>query len=213
MKSMLKRSIRILTLLTITVLFSGIIAVGQESTKPVKPFYVYKDAGSPENHFNPSGYMGDCGDIIITETSTENPAKGSTCIKVTYSAKGKGPNKCDYPAPCKWAGVYWLNPPNNWGSMPKNGYDLGAFNTLKFYAKAETSCEIEFKVGGVSWIYGDSQREPKGIKVRLSNKWEEYSIPLKGGSFIYVIGGFCFVTNKLSCPNGIVFYLDEIRFE
>jgi len=56
---MLKRSIRILTLLTITVLFSGIIAVGQESTKPVKPFYVYKDAGSPENHFNPSGYMGD----------------------------------------------------------------------------------------------------------------------------------------------------------
>jgi len=184
MKQILK-STAIIALLIIPFINPWIKVQGQENHKPLKIFYVYKDAGSPENHFNPSGYMGDCGDITITETSTEKPAKGATCIKVTYTAKGKGPNKCNYPAPCKWAGAYWLNPPNNWGTMPKSGYDLSAFNTLKFYAKAEIPCEIEFKVGGVAGTYGDSQHEPNGIKVHLSNKWEEYSIPLKGGLFNY----------------------------
>ena len=28
-------------------------------------FYIYKDAGWPDNHFAPSGYIGDTGDIHI----------------------------------------------------------------------------------------------------------------------------------------------------
>src|SRR3981081_2097857 len=78
-------------------------------------FYVYADKGARVNHFAPSGWMGDYGDIKIDDGWTENPADGHTSIKVSYSAKGtQGAN---------WAGVYWQHPANNWGDKP-GGFDL-----------------------------------------------------------------------------------------
>ncbi|MCL2334503.1 MAG: hypothetical protein FWC57_00380, partial [Endomicrobia bacterium] len=64
-----------------------------------KPFAVYVENNSKENHFAPSGWMGDYGDLKLNLASTEMPRSGNTCIKITYSAKmaqGAG-----------WSGIYW----------------------------------------------------------------------------------------------------------
>src|SRR4051812_41670043 len=50
-------------------------------------FYVYADKGAKVNHFSPTGWMGDYGDIKIDDASTVDPADGKTAVKATYSAK------------------------------------------------------------------------------------------------------------------------------
>jgi len=184
--------------------------------EPSKSFYIYENLGSPNNNFFASGYMGDIGDIHIDEAWSDKPYKGNTCIKVVYDAKGKGPNECSYPPPCKWSGVYWQEPANNWGKDVSNkdyGYDLSNFNCLTFYAKAEKECRIEFKVGGINEEYGDSLNYPVSIEPTLTTEWKEYVIKLDSKSLTHIIGGFAWATNWNRNPNGATFYLDEIRFE
>ena len=179
-------------------------------------FYIYQDADSPGNHFAPTGYMGDIGDIHIDVTFAENPHSGSTSIRVIYDAKGKGPNECSYSPPCKWAGVYWQEPPNNWGKdqfWAKRGFDLSGYNRLFFWARAEKPCTIQFEVGGISGPYGDSLAFPRSILAQLTTNWQEFEIDLDGADLTHIIGGFAWVTNWDTNPNGITFYLDDIRFE
>jgi exo-beta-1,3-glucanase (GH17 family) len=182
----------------------------------VTPFYVYMDADSPENHYKPTGYMGDIGDIHIDEAFARNPHSGKTCIRVVYDAKGSGPNGCDYAPPCKWAGVYWQEPPNNWGKQAfwkGKGFDLSRYNCLVFWARAEKDCMIEFKVGGIGEAYGDSLSYPRTKRASLKKEWQEFEIDLSGADLKHIIGGSCFATNWDTNPNGATFYLDDIRFE
>ncbi|MBL7085115.1 MAG: hypothetical protein ISS43_03280 [Candidatus Omnitrophica bacterium] len=168
-------------------------------------FNIYTDSSAPDNHYAASGWMGDTGDIGMEEKHMDNPYAGTTCIKLTYSAKeaqGKG-----------WAGVYWQNPPNNWGER-MGGLDLTGYNKLTFFARGETSGEAikTFKVGGIKGTYPDSlevEMEP----VVLTAEWKQYSINLVGQDLSYLSGGFCWVTSSALNPNGATFYLDNIRFE
>lgn len=181
-----------------------------------RAFYVYKDADSPNNHFSPSGYMGDCGDIEIDEAYDKKPHSGKTCIKVVYLAKGRGPNNCDYTPPCKWAGAYWQQPQNNWGvdeALKDKGLNLSAYNRLRFWARANKRCTIEFKVGGIGQPFGDSLIYPRSKSCNLTNNWQEFEIDLGEADLRHIIGGFCWVTSWTNNPEGITFYLDDIRFE
>ena len=189
-----------------------------EPAPPLVPeaFYIYKDADSPDSHYKPTGYMGDVGDIHINEAFKENPHSGKTCIRVVYDAEGKGPNECPYPGPCRWAGVYWQEPPNNWGRDPVwagKGFDLSGYNRLMFWARAERPTIVEFKVGGINEPYGDSLIYPRGIHADLTEDWQEFEIDLTGADLTHIIGGFVWVTNWDMNPDGVVFYLDDIRFE
>ena len=180
-------------------------------------FYVYKDAGWPENHFDPNGYMGDIGDIHMNQVYVENPYSGSSAIEVVYDAAGLAPNNCDFSPPCKWAGVYWLEPANNWGwdpSLEGTGFDLSAYSRLKFWARADGSCTIRFRVGGIDQPYGDSLNSPKEKVVMLTRQWQEIEIDLAGADLSHIIGGFAWIAdwNTVS-KEGCTFYLDEIRFE
>lgn len=179
-------------------------------------FYVYRDAASPDNHFYPTGRMGDCGDIELDEAWSQNPYSGSTAVRVTYTPKGLGPNTCSYPAPCRWAGLYWQHPPDNWGTEAKwegEGYNLSGFTRLRFRARADRPTTLEFKVGGINGPYGDSLRQPRSTLARLDANWREFEIDLTGADLRHIIGGFCWVTNWAANPQPITFYLDEIRFE
>jgi hypothetical protein len=179
-------------------------------------FYIYLDADSPENHCKPTGYMGDCGDIHVDEAFEGQPASGHTCIRIVYDAKGKGPNECSYPGPCKWAGVYWQYPPNNWGKDAANkgkGLDLSGYRRLIFSARADRECKIEFKVGGIDEPYGDSLSYPRTTTAKLDSSWKEFQIQLDGAKLNHIIGGFCWVSNWDSNPGGATFYLDDVRFE
>lgn len=180
-----------------------------------KQFFIYLDAEYSENHFSPTGYMGDCGDIDIDQVFRENPYSGKTCIRINYKAKGQGPNECPYPPPCKWAGVYWQEPPNNWGTdkfWEGKGFNLSSYNRLVFWARSDNDCIIEFKVGGINNKFGDSMSFPRSIHARLSTKWQKIEIDLSGADLQHIIGGFCWATNWDTSPSGVVFYLDDIYF-
>ena len=187
-----------------------------EQILPLQPFYIYKDADFHDNHFKPTGFMGDIGDIEIDETYTEDSFSGTTAIRVLYKSEGLGPNECSYDPPCGWAGVYWQEPPNNWGLdefLDGAGFDLSAYDRLVFWARADESSKIEFKVGGIAQPYGDSLIFPEAIFVEVGTEWKEYSIDLQDVDISHIIGGFVWAANMSENPDGITFYLDEIRFE
>jgi len=164
--------------------------------------------------------MGDTGDITVNEVWTDNSHSGASSIKIIYSAEGKGPNECPFVPPCKWAGVYWQTPPDNWGTVPDAGFDLRGFRKLAFWARSDTEARIEFKVGGITGSYPDSIQPARssGIKT-LSPEWQPFEIDLEDADLSYVIGGFLWVTNwnnngiSEGNPKTLVFYLDDIRFE
>jgi exo-beta-1,3-glucanase (GH17 family) len=185
-------------------------------TAAAQSLYIYQDADSSANHYSPSGYMGDIGDISMNDAFKVNPHSGKTCIRISYEAKGTGPNKCPYSPPCKWAGVYWQEPPNNWGveeAQKGKGLDLSGYKRLVFWARAESNCTIEFKVGGINESYGDSLSYPRTTRADLDQTWRQFEIDLKGANLKHIIGGFCWVSNWGTNPKGATFYLDDIQFE
>jgi hypothetical protein len=169
------------------------------------PFYVYSDRSSMSNHFVPSGYMGDYGDIKYDGVSKDNPYLGDSCIKFTYSGKAT--------QGAYWGGVYWLNPANNWGSVDA-GFDLSRATKLTFWARGEKGGERieEFKIGGIMGEYSDSDSATIG-PVILNKEWTQYTIDLKGKDMSYIIGGFLWSANIDNNPQGATFYLDEIKYE
>ena len=175
------------------------------AAQKVKSFSVYTDKNSPDNHYIPSGWMGDYGDIAMVDSFTDGAHGGSTCIKFNYKAKktqGQG-----------WAGVYWQNPANNWGSK-KGGFDLTGLNKLTFWAKGAKGTEViqKLMVGGISGIYKDSAEIDLG-PVELKNIWQQYTINLSGKDLSYISGGFGWVMSADQNPDGAEFYLDDIKFE
>ncbi|MFA5099650.1 MAG: hypothetical protein WC547_02060 [Candidatus Omnitrophota bacterium] len=169
------------------------------------PFYIYADRSSMNNHFIPSGWLGDYGDLKYDGASKEDPYLGDTCVKIAYS--GKASNGA------RWAGIYWQYPANNWGTVDK-GYDLSKAAKLTFWARGAKGGERieEFKMGGIMGEFSDSDAAGIG-PVILNKEWTQYSIDLKGKDMSYIIGGFCFATNVDVNPDGATFYLDEIKYE
>ena len=156
--------------------------------------------------YYPSGWMGDWSDITFDDQHTGSPYSGRTCIRINYAAQGsQGMN---------WAGIYWQNPPNNWGNL-EGGFDLTGFEKLIFRARGHYGGEkAEFKVGGITGPYGDSLKpaESTGV-ITLTNTWQEYSIDLVGEDLSHIVGGFCWVTNTTQNPQGCTIYLDDIRYQ
>jgi hypothetical protein len=169
------------------------------------PFYVYQDKSSMKNHFIPSGWTGDYGDVKVDSGSTDAPQAGDTCFKITYSGKAS--------QGARWAGMYWQNPANNWGDKDA-GFDLSKATKLTFWARGAKGGERieEFKIGGIMGEFADSDAAGIG-PVILNKEWTQYTIDLKGKDLSYIIGGFCWSTNVDVNPEGVVFYLDEIKYE
>ena len=175
------------------------------TVKGFKGFNVYTDARSPDNHYIASGYMGDYSDVKIDTACFSNPHRGTTCIKVTYSnAASQG---------ARWTGMYWQSPANNWGDK-KGGFDLTGANKLTFWARGEKGGERieEFKLGGITGLYPDSDIAGIG-PVMLTQEWKQYEIDLSGKDISYISGGFCWSSNLDVNPDGVIFYLDDIKYE
>ena len=180
-------------------------SANKSSSGSFEPFYVYDDFMSTKNHYAPSGWMGDFGDIKLDQSCSENPKAGKTCIKITYTAEMK--------QAAGWTGIFWQQPANNWGDK-KGGFDLSGATKLTFWAKGAKGGEkiAEFKMGGITGEYPDSDSAVIG-PIELTNNWEQYSIDLAGKDLSYIIGGFCFAASKDDNSNGFVIYLDDIVYE
>lgn len=166
-------------------------------------FDVYSDQDAGGNHFFPSGWMGDISAISFDSNWTSNPHSGTSCIKVSFTAKGDN-----------WTGIYWQDPENNWGDNSNGGYDLSGAVKLTFWARGEEGGEtVEFFVGGITGTYGDSIEKTSTGYITLTTSWKEYTIDLIGKDLSHVIGGFGWVTNSEHNPDGAAFYLDNIKYD
>jgi hypothetical protein len=191
----------------------AVSAVSPETAKPLsgsktfEPFYVYRDKSS-KNRFIPSGYMptGDC--LNLDDGWQYDPKEGKTSIRVIYDVACSKEGR-------KWAGIYWQNPPDNWGNR-KGGYNLSGATKLVFWAKGELGGERieEFRIGGMGQgqLYPDSDSASIG-PVILTNEWKQYVIDLRGRDLSYISGGFAWVANVEGNPHHCTFYLDDIHFE
>ena len=168
-----------------------------------KIFPVYGDAKSPDNHYTSSGWMGDFGDIKFNDKYLEKPHSGTTSIQVIYM------NKASQGA--RWAGIYWQNPPNNWGTRP-GGYDLTGSKKLTFWARGEKGGEsVSFQFGllGKDKTFFDTAQGK--VDVKLTDAWQQYTIALEGKDLTRIKTGFACVVAATGEP--IVFYLDDIVYE
>ncbi|OGR90182.1 MAG: hypothetical protein A2992_01515 [Elusimicrobia bacterium RIFCSPLOWO2_01_FULL_59_12] len=169
------------------------------------PFFIYKAHRAPENHYIPSGWMGDYGDLRFDDRFKERARDDKTCIRVVYNARasqGAG-----------WAGIYWQNPANNWGNRD-GGYNLNGATRLVFLARGSQGGEhvAEFKVGGIEGTYRDSGAAAIG-PLFLTKAWKEYAIALGDQELSSIAGGFCLVMTRDQNPKGATVLLDNIRFE
>jgi hypothetical protein len=183
-------------------------------------FYVYSNFADPQNHFAPGGWMGDLSAIKMNTCWTDGQTWPKSVIQATYT-----PSTSDLNG---WAGVYWLEPDRNWGTVPNVGYDLTGYQQLVFRARAEAAgTQIKFFVGGVSENEkGTPLPYPSSIKapifareadpsdgfIDLSQDWQEYHVDLSAADMHYVIDGFGWSAERARTPDGAVFYLDDIHF-
>lgn len=168
-------------------------------------FDIYTDFCSGGKHFYPTGRMGCITCLDVWEDSTSDPHFGTSAIKIRFTPD----------SPESWSALYWQEPENNWGKVPKGGYDLRGATKLTFWARGEKGGErVEFFVGGIKGQrYPDSLPKISTGYVSLSNSWKEYTIPLTRNNLSHVIGGFGFATNAPNNDNGATFFLDNIQFD
>lgn len=190
-------------------------------------FYIYTERGSRLNHYVPSGWMGDYGDLKMNQGWLKNaPAGGKdakkdnkpakmdepkpgedTCIQVRYTAERK--------QGAGWSGIYWQHPANNWGDK-RGGFDLSAYSKLTFMGKGEQGGEVvdKFFIGGITGQTEEGDSDEASLSpVTLTKEWKKYEISLKGLDMSHIIGGFGFAANADANPNGFTVYLDDIRLE
>ncbi|MDD5066267.1 MAG: FlgO family outer membrane protein [bacterium] len=198
------------TVLLISLIFPGTALYAQEQGGlkgfriPGFPFYIYHDAFNRVNNYIPSGWMGDWGDIKISEVYKNNPQSGKSCIQIKYSAEKK--------QGAGWAGIFWQNPPNNWGGY-KGGFNLTGAKKIYFYSRGEKGEEyVEFKMGGILGKYSDSTPGNKTDAIKLEKTWKLYAIDLEEMDLSYVSGGFCVAFSSLLNPEGCIFYIDEVYY-
>ncbi|MEA1895331.1 MAG: dockerin type I domain-containing protein [Euryarchaeota archaeon] len=174
----------------------AIIEIGSSSvvdSMPVKEFNVYTNNGSRTNHYIPSGWWGDWGDITFCDYDRLDPhlgiACGDTSVKLTYSAErsqeGVG-----------WGGICWQ----------EGGYNLTGADNLTFWARGESGGEkIEFTAGDIDASTGT---------ITLTNIWQRYIVDdLTGGDLSNVVCGFYWGASEANNPDGCTIYLDDIRYE
>jgi hypothetical protein len=118
--------------------------------------------------------------------------------------------------PCRWAGIYWQEPPNNWGKdefWKDRGFNLSLYKQLKFWARADKDSQVIFKVGGIIGSYGDSLTYPLATYAELTPQWQEFTIDISGADLHHIIGGFVWVSNWEMTLEPVTIYLDDIRYE
>jgi hypothetical protein len=112
-----------------------------------------------------------------------------------------------------WAGIFWQQPANNWGTSA-DGYDLTGYSRLTFWARGEMGGEeiAEFGVGGITGTYPDSG-SARIRSITLGPEWQQHVVDLNGVKLSRIAGGFVFSASRADNPSGLVLYLDDIQFE
>ena len=174
-----------------------VIADGRKS---ILPLVVYDEADREKPAYVPTGWMGNVKAMKLDPAWAAKPHTGRTSIRVDFEANDG------------WAGVVWQSPANDWGDKP-GGWDLTGAKKLVFFARGDKGGEkINFEFG----LLGKEKPFPDTAKgkldaVSLTTDWKEYQIDLKGLDLKRIKTGFAFIVPAQG--KGVVFFLDDIRFE
>jgi hypothetical protein len=197
-----------------------------ETANTVKAFHVYKDFADESNHFSPSGWMGDY-ERIRVDTCSNAPSPsahggiGAVDIELWPHRATTITYLPDSSDSLGWAGVYWLEPSDNWGVVDQ-GFDLSPYKVLTFRAKSScltsyrgygcsgySSLQVKFFVGGVSEnvAYPSSIQKPiypqeadrQGF-VTLTDAWQEFHVDLAGADLHHVFDGFGVAFDQIHTP-------------
>lgn len=164
------------------------------------PFPVYVEKGDTNNHYIPSGWMGNLKGITMDEAWPAKSPGGNTCCRFEYSGPGD------------WAGIAWQDFANDWGDQP-GGWNLTGAKKLTFWARGENGGEkVTFKFGiiGPEKKYADSAGGELD-DLKLTKKWKRYSIKVAGKDLSRIKTGFAWALNGQG--QRVVFYLANIQFE
>lgn len=174
------------------------IAPTPTSRKPALPLVIY-GTGARGIPFSPSGWMGNISAIHLNDQCAENPHSGAACIKLEYTAA------------TGWAGIVWLDPPNDWGDRD-GGYDLTGATKLTFWACGGAGGEkVEFYFGTIKSDKPFPDSDTGRIAVTLTREWKQYSIDLSGKNLARIKTGFGWSLAGQGKP--VAFYLDDIQYE
>ena len=158
--------------------------------------YVYKDFSDSMNHFTQKSMMWGKSQSRVKdpdENCKTKPHSGTSCIKYTHAT-----NVND------WGGWEFYNGGGK-------GLDLTGATELRFWARGNTGGEIiDFFVAGGS---GDKTRAISKNSIKLTKKWKQYAISLRGANLSNVHRGFGYAIDYAKNRRSkTVFYLDDIRF-
>ena len=156
-----------------------------------KILYIYDDYW----HYPASGWMNYTA-MAMDSFSHDNPATGSSCVKITYD-----------PAKASWAGFY-AQASAQWGG---EGIDLSNYSAMLIRAKAgdenASAIQVQFGVGGDS---GDTCSVKTNFMV-LTNEWQTYAIDLTNKNLTN-INGLLLVVMRPAVNIDPSFYIDDIKF-
>ena len=164
------------------------------------PFTIYGTQGSVNDHFAPSGWIGNAKAVRMDQACRISPQGGNACLRFEYQDAGE------------WGGVAWQDPPGDWGDKP-GGWNFTGAKKLAFWARGDNGDEtVSFKFG----ILGAGKKFPDSgggelAGVKLGKDWREYVIDLAGKDLTCVKTGFVWSLAGQGHP--VTFYLADIRFE
>jgi hypothetical protein len=130
--------------------------------------------------------------------SIRSDDEDDSCIQIQYR-----------PGPKRWAGVYWQSR-KDYGLRPD--VEIKGAEKVSFWARGESGKEVvSFKAFGQP----ASTLLQKGKTVQLSQAWERYEVALSEDSPQKAKGVFGVNWSSTSSinPEGLVLYLDDIRYE
>jgi len=181
---------------------------GLASTQPAaagSPWFVYRDAGSPENHgFWTNVIPGGVDGVLRIDLAA--PVAGGTAVRLDFDL-----------ARAPWSGIIVASAPDYWGAQPGPGFDLAGSTALVFRARGEHGGErirVKAAVAG-DQPYGDSAPLPvDGGWITLGGDWREFRIEAGGRDLSRVITPLMVLANDKHNPGGrITVFLDDIRWE
>ncbi len=166
-------------------------------------FYVFSASPKEKNFYSPTGYMGDVSDINLSASNEVLTLDNYPSLKLRYKPKGIQ----------KWIGIYFQNPPTNWGQY-QGGYDLSGAERIIFYARGESGAEIitSVGIGGIKGKYPDSDIYQTG-PIKLTKEWKKYTFDIYGLDLSYISGGFFFIIETKDNPLGCIIYFGDIYYE
>jgi hypothetical protein len=173
---------------------------------PAERWYVYRDAGSKNNHGEWTNWMpAEAGQMVkLHLADEEDPNSGASCVRMDIKW-----------APPFWCGIAVSSATDYWGEKPGPAYDLRRAKRLVFSArgaKGGETIQVKVAIAGDK-PHGDSAAEPAATRwLTLSKSWKRYSLDISNIDRGRVITPFAIVSSNELNNGNITVFIDDVFF-